>query len=56
MTSLPKCSQRMGQMPETGINFQDEEGEMIKEIKINSRTSHQEIAMFTSLRKLQRQK
>lgn len=56
MNSLPECSQRMGQMPETGINFQKEEGEMFKEIKINSRTSHKEIAMFPSLRKLQRQK
>lgn len=43
-------------MPETGINFQKEEGEMFKEIKINRRTSHKEIAMFPSLRKLQRQK
>lgn len=33
-----------------------EEGKMFKEIKINSRPSHQEIAMFPSLRKFQRQK
>lgn len=56
MNSLPECSQRTGQMPETSINFQKEEGEMFKEIKINRRTSHQEIAMFPSLRKLERQK
>lgn len=43
-------------MPETGINFQEEEGEMFEEIKIDSRTSLQEISMFPSLRKLQRQK
>lgn len=43
-------------MPEMGINFQKKEEEIVKEIKINSRTSHQEIAMVPSLKKLQRQK
>lgn len=43
-------------MPETSINFQKEEEEIFKEIKINSRTSHQEITMSPSHRKLQRQK
>ena len=49
------------QMPETGINFQKEEGDMFKKIIKNllliyNRTSYQEIAIFPSLRKLQSQK
>ena len=56
LNEFSKCSQRTRQIPETGINFQKEEGEIFKEIKINSRTSHQEITMFPGHRKLQRQK
>ena len=56
MNTLPECSQRTGQMPETSINFQKKQEEIFKDLKINSGTSHQEISMFPNLRKLESQK
>lgn len=55
MSSLPECSQRMGQMPETDINFQKEEGEMLKEIKINSKITIKQL-QCSQASELQRQK